>query len=136
MTCVRAPIFALVALALFPTGCDAPGKLVLAPSAEPRPRPEPKVDTSPFERLLPSDTALVQSALQETLETHRSAETRLWRNERSGRFGDVTPLRTFRVKSGYYCREFRETVTVDRNRAERRATACRTDDGTWVRVKG
>ncbi|RMD62509.1 MAG: hypothetical protein D6826_07225 [Alphaproteobacteria bacterium] len=89
-----------------------------------------------FERLAPSDAELARVALQETLETRPSEEIYLWRNERTGRSGAITPLRTFRIKSGHFCREYRETVIVERKLATRTGVACRADDGTWVQVKG
>jgi surface antigen len=72
-----------------------------------------------------------QIALQLTLEKSSSHNTRRWRDTASGSSGTITPLRTFRIKTGHYCREYRERISsVDRVVAVTRV-ACRDTDGVW-----
>jgi surface antigen len=88
-----------------------------------------------FDRLTPGDIDLSRSVLQDVLETHRSQQMRLWRNDATGVSGSVMPLRTFKIKSGHYCRDYRETVVADGTMDSRDGTACRTDGGLWVRIE-
>ena len=58
-------------------------------------------------------------------------ETIYWNNPRSGYAGTVTPMRDGTSARGQYCREFRQTITIDGRLAEGVGTACRQADGTW-----
>ncbi len=82
-----------------------------------------------------ADVLLAWSALQQTLETRVSNQSGLWDNDSNGSFGAVVPLRTFRIKTGTYCREFRETVVTADQMASRTGTACRTSAGDWIPVE-
>ncbi|MDG1167621.1 MAG: RT0821/Lpp0805 family surface protein [Sulfitobacter sp.] len=64
---------------------------------------------------------------------HRAdiGETIRWNNALSGNFGTVTPLREGVSASGRYCREYRQTITVNGRRAIGTGIACRQPDGTW-----
>jgi surface antigen len=55
-----------------------------------------------------------------------------WSNPESGNSGSVTPTREGRdTATGNYCREFRQTVTIDGRSEEAYGTACRQPDGSW-----
>ena len=55
-----------------------------------------------------------------------------WSNPNSGNSGSVTPVREGRhVESGNYCREFKQTVTIDGRTEEAYGVACRQPDGSW-----
>jgi len=82
-----------------------------------------------------SDKVLVDATLQKTLETRRVQETTEWRSVATGNSGTITPLRTFRVKGGFFCRDFRETLLTTDTLAKRVGTACRQKDGGWIRVE-
>lgn len=76
---------------------------------------------------------LAAATLQRAMERKISYRTRFWNNPRRDFSGWVTPLRSYRTESGFYCREFRETV-LDRATEKTRsgtATACRDVDGVW-----
>lgn len=88
-----------------------------------------------YDRLNGGDLALARSVLQETLETQRSEEIRLWRNDATGNSGSVMPLRTFKIKTGHFCRDYRETVLAGRTMASRTGTACRSGNGLWVSIE-
>ncbi len=77
----------------------------------------------------------VDVAIQIALETHLSGRSRSWSSPRSGYSGRITPVRTWRSRSGQFCRAFIEVVRLpsgfERNS---RGRACRTDQGIWVRI--
>ncbi len=55
-----------------------------------------------------------------------------WSNPKSGNSGTVTPIREGRhTGSGNYCREFKQTVTIDGRTKEAFGVACRQPDGSW-----
>lgn len=58
-------------------------------------------------------------------------ETVRWNNTRSGNYGTVTVLRDGVASSGRYCREYRQTITIDGRRAVGTGVACRNRNGTW-----
>ncbi len=79
--------------------------------------------------------SLAKESFQNTLETAVSHETGHWRDAPTSNSGSITPLRTFRIKAGNYCRAFREILVTGRRRASRTGTACRIGTGVWVRVE-
>lgn len=82
-----------------------------------------------------ADVAVAKDTVQQTLERVRSNRTRYWRRGDSGNSGAVTPLRTFRARGGFYCREYRELVVVANMRtATHLSVACRDRDGVWKAV--
>ncbi len=85
--------------------------------------------------LHPGDLVLARATLQDTLETHRRLQAAPWQNDATGASGLVTPLRTFRIEGGYFCREFREELRLSDGVAKRVGTACRREDGVWIRVE-
>ncbi len=85
-----------------------------------------------FERLNAADRRLAEHAMQETLESRRSGELRIWHNHLTGSSGSIIPLRTFKVETGHYCRDYRETAIAKRKMASRNLTACRNQDGVWT----
>ena len=94
-----------------------------------------KPRTSFYGALAASDVGLARSALQDTLETRVSGEPGNWQNGATGIEGSVTPLRTYRIASGTYCRDYREIVTRQGNVLTRSRTACRNADGIWLPVE-
>ena len=84
--------------------------------------------------LAASDLALATSTVQRALESNLSGTTRLWRNKRTGSKGAVRPLRTFRIRTGHYCREYEETIESKHGPLWRRAIACRDHGGSWVSI--
>lgn len=95
-------------------------------------------ETNPLYRSLAADDrTLAEAAVQEALETLPSRQTRSWRNPATGASGFVTPLRTFKIESGHFCREYQEAIATPGSAEARQFTACRrTDDGTWLPVGG
>lgn len=54
-----------------------------------------------------------------------------WRNPDSGNSGTVTPTREGTSKSGEYCREFQQSVTIQGKTEQATGIACRQPDGSW-----
>ena len=54
-----------------------------------------------------------------------------WNNPGTGNFGAVTPTRDGTSRSGQYCREFRQTISVDGRSQQGTGVACQQADGTW-----
>jgi surface antigen len=68
---------------------------------------------------------------QNALENQPTGQASTWRNPDSGHSGQVTPTKTYIAEDGQPCREFTQTVTVDGQNEQVKATACRQEDGTW-----
>ena len=73
-------------------------------------------------------------ALQEALETLPSHQSKQWEMPDRTSSGFVTPLRSFKIKTGHYCRDFMQTVSSNGEIVSTQGTACRTDDGRWLVV--
>jgi len=84
--------------------------------------------------LTEGDLSIALAALQETLETRRSNEMNAWRDGATGIAGSIVPLRTFRIETGVYCRDYRETILAGGHVTARALTACRDGDGRWIPV--
>jgi surface antigen len=82
------------------------------------------------------DLVRMTPILQQTLETALSGETGSWRNDATNRSGSVRPLRTFRTASGYFCRDFQESIAADGGDESHVRTACRSQAGLWVIALG
>ena len=97
-----------------------------------------RAEINPFyATLAESDRRLAMTAVQEALETLPSQQTRRWRNPATGVSGFVTPLRTFRIESGHYCRDYQESISAAGKAEARQFTACRrAADGRWIAVGG
>ncbi len=98
-------------------------------------------DRSPGERdpfydgLSAEASAAAWQAVQTALETQRSDETYEWRYG-NGISGSVTPRRTFRIKTGHYCRDYSVVLFKgSQPAASSPRTACRGSQGTWRVVK-
>lgn len=78
-----------------------------------------------------ADQLYMAQTTQQALDTAPSGTVSTWRNPDSGHSGTVTPTRTYQTQTGQYCREFRQTVTIDGRVEEAQGRACRQPDGTW-----
>jgi surface antigen len=65
------------------------------------------------------------------LETTPVGTASTWRNPDKGNSGSIIPTRTFRNRSGAYCREFQQEIVVDGRPQQATNTACRQPDGAW-----
>lgn len=72
-------------------------------------------------------------SVQDALETKVSGQAFTWRDEEKRVAGSVTPLRTYKTRSGHFCREYLEVLLIaEDHRRERKRTACRVNPGRWV----
>jgi surface antigen len=89
------------------------------------------VDTA----LPPSALARRDAALQAALENLPSGRDAGWRDADGATTGRVRPVRSFRVDSGKFCREFVEDTATPQRFDRNRRIACRQDEGVWVEVE-
>jgi surface antigen len=67
--------------------------------------------------------------------TAKLGEAVSWNNPQTGNSGTVTPIRDGTTKSGAYCREYQQTITVAGKTEKAYGTACRGADGQWKIVE-
>ena len=88
-----------------------------------------------YDQLSDADRAQAVTTVQDALVHRLSGQSSTWRGTAAGVRGSVTPLRTFRIVTGHWCREFQETVILPALAEVRVLTACRSqDDGRWIVV--
>ena len=78
------------------------------------------------------DQHIAAMAMQIAMERRQDNEASTWTNGISGNHGAVVPRRTYRSRSGDFCRNFEETMTVAGVTATFERTACRGGDGNWT----
>ena len=84
-----------------------------------------------YNGLSANEVSLARQTIQLALEKNLSKENRYWTGDKLGTYGFVTPLRTFRITSGYYCREYLETVATTSDVVSATKIACRDGDAIW-----
>ena len=72
-----------------------------------------------------------QRAAQHALDVAPTGQTVAWHNPDSGHHGTMTPVRTYQIDSGQYCREYQQTVVIGGQEERAFGTACRQPDGSW-----
>lgn len=77
------------------------------------------------------DKRLAHEAAIRAFEHNRTGQASVWRNPDSGHSGTITPVRTYQLASGQYCREYRQKIDVGNDTHEAYGTACRQPDGSW-----
>ena len=78
---------------------------------------------------------LIAGAVQQALEASRSGESTAVGGRTAPVSGSITPIRTYRSKSGHWCREFEERLRLGQTDLVRTAIACRTPTGEWRRME-
>lgn len=82
------------------------------------------------------DLRAIDSTRTEALEKKVSGTEVSWKSPDSGNFGIFVPVRTWRTKTGQFCREFEGTTSIDGIDTTQYGVACRTNDDHWkVRVR-
>ncbi len=87
-----------------------------------------------LEAVRAADQRMIQAAISLALETHVSGAPAEWYNPDSGSRGRVEPVRTFKISTGQWCREYVHRLEFRgwrELRETRRAIACRGADGVW-----
>ncbi len=72
-----------------------------------------------------------QQTATQAFEYGRSGVSQSWSNPDTGHSGSVTPINVVQQPNGSYCREYKQTITVDGQLQQAYGTACRQPDGTW-----
>ncbi len=81
-----------------------------------------------------ADQAMIEAAVSTALESHVSGQPARWHNPDSGSRGSVKPLRTFKISTGQWCREYAHAIDLQGWRERQgilRAIACREAGGRW-----
>ena len=82
-----------------------------------------------------ADRELASRAAWSSLEYSPSGSTSEWANPDSGHSGSTTPLHTYQVASGSYCREFTQMIHVGGHAERGYGTACLQPYGIWAIVQ-
>lgn len=82
-------------------------------------------------QLAKDDVERAQRSALTAFESAPTGETTIWRNPKNGHWGTLTPVRTYQDPGGRYCREFRQTVTLDGQEHQGNGSACREPDSVW-----
>lgn len=77
------------------------------------------------------DVERAQRSALTAFESAPSGETTIWRNPKNGHWGTLTPTRTYQDAGGRYCREYRQTVTLDGQEHQGNGSACREPGSVW-----
>lgn len=95
----------------------------------------PEVKRNPlFHDFSQEELPAAEQTVQDALESQVRGATAAWRGS-EGLTLEVTPLRTFKIVTGHFCRDYRILVrTVALTRIAAR-TACRSDEGVWLEVE-
>lgn len=126
MTSVANAFFLLLCTALL-SGCGAGQNVANSDNSGAAKRsPEPL-----YRSMTDADVSLANAALDRALESHLSGARASWRNRASGHHGTITPVRTFRLSSGGYCRDYEEELVIGSDSELYTATACRDTSGLW-----
>ena len=76
------------------------------------------------------DKQMIETSSRQALEFSPSGNSVEWRNPDNGNSGVITPTKTFK-KSGHYCREYIQEVTIGGTRQRAYGKACHQPDGNW-----
>jgi surface antigen len=83
-------------------------------------------------RFAPSDRAMYNRTLAESLSSSHDGETRHWANPETGRSGTIRPVRSYyRGEEYQLCRDYRSAVNFEIDVATGSGTACQQPDGQW-----
>lgn len=78
-----------------------------------------------------ADQLVMAKTTQSALERSPSNQKNRWSNPDSGNAGVITPKPAYTDRSGKYCREFQQTISVGGREQSAYGTACRQPDGSW-----
>lgn len=81
------------------------------------------------------DRMMAEKSSQQALEYSPSGTSIEWHNPDSGNHGMITPTKTYKGRSGGYCREFTQEIVVGGEKKKAYGRACRQPDGAWKIVQ-
>lgn len=121
----RRALYLLCAAGLAVAACGSPEPdkptAALAPEAN-----------RPYGDLGEQHKKVAHNLLQRVLETLPSKQGLRWRGD-NGVTITITALRTFKIETGHFCRDYLEVVAFDSTEISTNKRACR-DEGTWIPV--
>ena len=79
-------------------------------------------------------TAAYDKTAQRGLNESNDGEVVNWRNPETGNSGIFRPVRSFYLADGRYCRQYRATVSFEKNVRSGAGMDCRQDNGQWAVV--
>ncbi len=82
-----------------------------------------------------ADRIAMEKNAQYALEHAPTNTSTPWRNPDSGNGGAITPIETYKAKSGAYCREYHQSVYIGGKEQQAYGTACRQADGSWKIIR-
>ena len=86
-----------------------------------------------YSEMADSDVEFAASAMQTGLEKRDDGRTEPWANPDTGRHGSITPVETYVSDAGFFCRRYKETMSLDGgNVGWSYNHACRNNEGLWI----
>ncbi len=84
--------------------------------------------------LLGSDRVAYEQTAQKGLNESNDGQVVDWQNPETGNSGIFRPVRSFYLADGRYCRQYRTTVSFEKNVRSGAGMACRQGNGQWAVV--
>jgi surface antigen len=81
--------------------------------------------------LMGSDLAAYERTTQKGLAQAEDGKIFDWQNSKTGNSGIFRTIRSFQMADGRYCRQYRTTVSFDKNVRSGDGMACRQPGGQW-----
>lgn len=81
-----------------------------------------------------ADRRIAGDTARQGLETLPDNGMADWSNPDTGHSGSFALINTYTSMDGLRCRDFRQSITIDRQTQDEDGAACRTDDGSWRAV--
>ena len=81
--------------------------------------------------LMGSDLAAYERTAQKGLAQASDGQILEWQNPETGNSGIFRTIRSFKMADGWYCRQYRTTVSFEKNVRSGVGMACRQDGGQW-----
>jgi surface antigen len=81
--------------------------------------------------LMGSDLAAYERTAQKGLAQADDGQILEWQNPKTGNSGIFRTIRSFKMADGRYCRQYRATVSFEKNVRSGVGMACRQDGGQW-----
>lgn len=85
----------------------------------------------PYDLMSPTARQLIRKSFQTALEENSSDIPAVWQYREEQLSGETTPVDTFRMKNGAYCRRYAQTITQSQKRHTYFGLACRSPNGIW-----
>ncbi len=84
--------------------------------------------------LMGSDRVAYEQTAQKGLNESKDGQVVDWQNPETGNSGIFRPVRSFYLADGRYCRQYRATVSFEKNVRSVAGMACRQGNGQWAVV--